>query len=199
MKSYSVGKYIIPHSYGESVGAESRKTWHKKAHNGFFDKYMYGDNGLDIGGTGYLENVNPILPSAKIVGLDYPGYDERTLPFKDNSQDYVYNSHVLEHISNYEEAIKEWFRVTKQHGCIIITVPHRDLYERKHSLPSIWNQDHKRFYTPGSLLQEIEYSLNPNSYRIRHLQDNDANHIYGVQTDIHASGEYEIEVVIQKL
>ncbi len=195
------GYFISPctsDEYAKNVGEESRKTWINKFETGFFKKYMSG-KGLDIGGTGYLENVHAILPSAIIVGLDYPGYNGRTLPFADNSQDYVYSSHMLEHVSDYKNMIQEQFRVTKPNGHIVIVVPHKFLYEKKEELPSIWNQDHKRFYTPASLLKEIEDSLQPNTYRIRHLQDNDLHHDYQQSAEEHSKGQYECEVVIQKL
>jgi SAM-dependent methyltransferase len=196
----------IDTNYGNNVGEESRKTWEDKIRNYFFLRYMSG-TGLDIGGAGRANDgsignsagVHAILPTATIIDTDYPGYDGKILPFADNSQDYCYSSHCLEHISDYKTAIQEQFRVTKQGGHIIIVVPHKYLYERKETLPSRWNGDHKRFYTPASLLAEIEESLVPNTYRVRHMQDNDKGHTYGVPVEIHANGQYEIEVVIQKL
>lgn len=181
-----------------NVGGESRKTYLEKLSNGFFLKYMWG-NGLDIGFSGYEPNVVSILAGAIGVDKDYPGYDGKTLPFSDNSQQFVYSSHCLEHIADYEQAIKEWFRVVKSGGYIITVVPHRDLYEKKTLLPSIWNQDHKRFYTTADLLLEFEESLPTNSFRVRHLQDNDKGHDYNTPQHEHSKGEYEIELVIQKL
>lgn len=190
-------KYCPPHmQWGKNVGEESRKSWDYKYCNGFFTKYMSG-NGLDVGGRGYI-GAHAILPSATLVDLDYPGYDGKTLPFEDNSQDYVYNSHTLEHISDYKNAIREWLRVVRKNSYVVIVVPHRDLYENKLELPSKWNGDHKRFYTPASLLQEVEDSLPVNSYRVRHLRDNDFGHVYG-QPDKHGAWQYEIELVLQKL
>ncbi|MFT3748446.1 MAG: class I SAM-dependent methyltransferase [Agriterribacter sp.] len=181
-----------------SVGEEARKTFKEKLESGFFDKYMPGV-GLDIGGTGYIDNVLPILPGAIIVDLDYPGYDGETLPFKTNSQDYVYSSHCLEHISDYKNAIREWHRVTKENGFIIIAVPHKYLYEKQEALPSRYNADHKRMYTASSLLKEIEDALIPNSFRIRYLNEDDTSHDYTQPNDQHSSWCYEIVVVIEKL
>lgn len=189
---------LIKSPWGNNVGEESRKTWYKKYDNGFFDKYMSG-NGLDIGGTGYLQDVHAILPTATIVDLDYPGYDGRTLPFEDKSQDYVYSSHCLEHVSDYKTFIQESFRVVKPKGYIVIVVPHQDLYEKKESLPSRYNEDHKRMYQSHTLLMEIFESLPRNSYRIRHLKENDERHDYNQPAEEHSKGEYEIEVIIQKL
>lgn len=179
------------------VGGESQKTYEEKLSNGFFERFCKG-NGLDIGGRGYIE-AESILPTATMVDLDYPSYDGKILPFLDKSQDYVYSSHCLEHISNYQQAIQEWYRVTKVGGYIVTVVPHRDLYEKQLNLPSRWNEDHKRYYTPASLLKEFEDSLRLNSFRVRHLQDNDKGHDYSLTVDIHSPGQYEIELVIEKI
>ena len=186
------------YDWGLTVGEEARKTWKQKLLSGFWDKYCSG-KGLDIGYAGYIPDVTPILPSALGIDLNTPGYNGRTLPFTDNSQDYVYSSHFLEHVADYKNMIQEMFRVTKKGGNIIIVIPHKYLYERKETLPSKWNEDHKRFYTPASLLKEIEESLTPNTYRVRHMCDNDKDHIYGVPVEIHASGCYELEIVLEKL
>ncbi len=180
------------------VGPESQKTYQEKLNNGFFLKFMKG-KGLDIGYAGYETGRGTILPTAIGIEPSYPGYDGTHLPFPDSSQDYIYSSHCLEHISNYQEVIKEWLRVIKPRGYIITIVPHRDLYEKKLTLPSQFNEDHKRFYTPASLLEEFEISLPINSFRVRHLQDNDFGHDYLQPANEHSKGCYEIELVIQKL
>lgn len=181
-----------------NVGTESRKTYEEKLQNGFFKKYMSGI-GLDVGYAGYVPDVVPITEYAIGIDLNYPGYDGRTLPFEDNSMNYVYSSHCLEHVKDYKNFIREAYRVVKPGGYIITIVPHRDLYEKKISLPSRWNEDHKRFYTPASLLREFEESLNINSFRVRHLHDNDKGHRYEQPVTEHSVGQYEIELVIQKL
>ena len=130
-----------------SVGPEARKTHGKRFETGFYERYMTGQ-GLDVGFSGYGKGVASILPGAVGVDLDYPGYDGKTLPFADNSQDYVFSSHVLEHIPDYRHAIRDWHRVIRSEGHIIIIVPHQFLYEKRTRLPSAWNPGHKRFYTP---------------------------------------------------
>lgn len=180
------------------VGEESQRTYQDKLDNGFFDKYMKG-NGLDVGYAGYIPGVEPILPTAIGVDLNYPGYNGTTLPFANESQDYVYNSHCLEHIADYKTAIQEWFRVTKTGGFVIIVVPHQFLYEKRVSLPSRWNGDHKRFYTPASLLKEIEESLVPNTYRVRLLEDGDKGFNYSADPKRHSDGQYEITLVVEKI
>lgn len=180
------------------VGPEARKTHLKRFKDGFYERYMTG-TGLDIGYSGGVEGAVPILPGAVGVGLDYPGYDGKTLPFPDNSQDYIFACHVLEHMPDYRHTIRDWHRVIKSGGHIVVIVPHQFLYEKRTCLPSAWNPDHKRFYTPGSLLKEIEESLSPNTYRIVHLRDNDDGFIYDIPPERHSSGCYEIECVIRKI
>jgi SAM-dependent methyltransferase len=43
----------------------------------------------------------------------------------DNQYDFVFSSHTLEHIANPLKAIKEWLRITKNDGYIIIIVPEK--------------------------------------------------------------------------
>lgn len=186
-------------SWGNSVGTESRKSFLRWLEDGFYEKYLSGNNILDIGFKGYIEGATPITPSAIGIDLDYPGYNGRKLPFSDNSQDCVFNSHTLEHIDDYKNAIQDWFRVLKPNGFMIIVVPHWCLYERKSSLASVHNADHKRFYTACSLLKEIDEALDPFSYRIRHVEDNDRGFDYTVPPGSHAVGSYEIICVIEKI
>jgi len=154
---------------------------------------------LDVGFRGHTEGVVPIVEGAIGVDLDYPGYDGRTLPFDDGSQDAVFSSHCLEHIADHLNAIRDWFRVIRVGGHVITAVPHAHLYERQRRPPSRWNQDHKRFYTPASLLAEFEAALRPNSYRIRFLEENDEGYAYQTPPEKHPSGCYEIVLVLEKI
>jgi SAM-dependent methyltransferase len=181
------------------IGLEASKTFDRKAAEGFVAKYLSGPCILDIGYRGYSPDVEPIVPQAIGVELDFPGYDGRTLPFGDCTQDAVFASHCLEHIDDFCNALREWHRVLRVDGHMVIAVPHQFLYEKRTRLPSRWNADHKRFYTPASLMAEIEQSLEPNTYRLRHLIDNDLGYDYTVPPSLHAGGCYEIELVLQRI
>ncbi len=181
------------------VGEEASKTYDLRLSNGFIDKYLSGESILDIGYKGYIEDVVPIVETAIGVELDYPGYDGRTLPFADLSQDAVFASHCLEHIEDFPNALRDWFRVLKVGGFLVIMVPHQYLYEKRIAPPSRYNADHKRFYTPGSLMADVEGSLAPNSYRLRHLADNDLGFDYSLPPERHSGGCYELELVLEKI
>jgi SAM-dependent methyltransferase len=183
------------------VGAESLKTYQLKIQNGFLDKYLSGENILEIGHKGGGVNTTElgIVPNAIGIDTDYPGYDGIHLPFPDMSQDAVYSSHCLEHISDYRSALAEWFRVLKIGGFLSISVPHYLLYEKRKTLPSTWNGDHKRFYYPGLLLTEIQESLPLGEWRLRHCQENDVGFDYTIPAYQHSCGAYEIECVIERI
>lgn len=170
-------------------------------------KYLHGA-GLAIGAKGYTNSTEPEITNAINLDLDYPDYDGITLPFADNSQDFVYSSHVLEHIEHVPETIREWFRVLKPGGYMFIVVPHAYLYERASDVTHItissknssqWNGDHWRAYTPGNLIGSVDYALKPNTWRLRHCADNDYKYDYAIQPQYHPGGAYEIECVIEKL
>lgn len=185
--------------WGRSVGTEARKSFSRWAQEGFLDRFLSGEHVLDIGYKGYGEDAHPILPWAIGIDLDYPGYDGTRLPFPDNSQDVVFNSHTLEHIPDYVSVLSDWFRVIRPGGFLITIVPHQYLYERREQLPSRWNADHRRFYTSASLLREIEEAIGPISFRVRHLEENDRGFNYSTSPGEHAEGCYEVILVIQKI
>ena len=183
------------HLNNNCPGGEPSKSHARRVTQGFYDKYLSGSNILDVGG-----GMGPaITPCAKIIDIGYPGYDGLSLPFENASQDAVFSSHCLEHVDDPVATLKEWFRVVRVGGFIVLTVPHHYLYERKNCLPSRWNADHKRFYTPASLLADVEMALEHNTYRVRSLLDNDAGFDYVINNLEHAVGCYEIELVIEKI
>lgn len=100
-------------------------------------------NGLEIGGG--AQNPFPGI-NAKNVDLGDPSWEfykqaqidacgtylpvdikanGDNIPVPDDSQDFVINSHVLEHFENPIKAMLEWDRVTKVGGIIFMIVPHK--------------------------------------------------------------------------
>ena len=196
---------------GRKVGPETAKTYKEKFNNGFWEKYCSGPNMLEIGHDGGL-GCETVFPHAIGIDKNYPGYNGVLLPFADASQDTVYASHIFEHVDDWRTVLQEWYRVLKIGGYLIIIVPHVWLYEKKPDLPSEYNPDHKRFYTPGHLLLEVFEALPHLGYRVRHCIDNDTDWNDGwtrVSTQgsdgldytgqlLHSHGCYEIELVLEK-
>jgi len=48
-------------------------------------------------------------------------------------------------------------------------------------------------------MSEVESALAPNTYRLRHLIDNDLGFTYSSPPDVHSGGCYEIEMVLEKI
>ena len=179
---------------------EAGTSYRQRVLSGFLGRYCRGDVVLDVGYSGY-DNPEQLtaVPGAIGIDLDYPGYDGVTLPFSDASVDTIFSSHCLEHIERDHDVIQDWHRVLKVGGCAICIVPSQALYEKKLSTPSRWNEDHKRMYTPATLLSSFEDALEVNSYRLRHLRENEGNYNYETPPDVHANSPYEIELVIEKI
>jgi SAM-dependent methyltransferase len=182
--------------YQHYVG-ETHKSHDRRVREGFFEKYCKGD-GLDIG---YGADI--IVPECS--GWDLRNGDAQYLDgIEDESFDFVYSSHCLEHMIDVRVSLKNWFRVVKKGGFLIIAIPHRDLYEKKKRLPSRWNMDHKHMFLIGKeeypdtldIVEEIKNSLS--NYDIKYIKTCDDGHTI---TDPlrHSDGEYQIEIVIQKM
>lgn len=80
--------------------------------------------------------------------------DINNLKIKKNSADLIYCSEVLEHLPDYNSALKELSRILKPKGHIIITVPTHDYY---------WKDDdefvgHFRRFNPDNLKKDIQRS-----------------------------------------
>lgn len=119
--------------------------------------------------------------------------------------DWLFSSHLLEHLERPARALARWVQVVKPGGRIVLSVPHRDLYEGKASPPSAWNREHLRFYLPehsdhaegvygfGDFLRAHQHL----GYQLLQVQVGNRN---AVAADIlrrrHAAGEYCIDAVL---
>lgn len=72
------------------------------------------------------------------------------LPFDDAELDFVFSSHTLEHIADYKSALREWWRVLRVGGHLVLYLPHADLYPR---MGEPWsNADHKHDFMPEDII-----------------------------------------------
>lgn len=112
--------------------------------------------GLDIGCGpekafphfwGIDSNVDEELFGIRAEGADLIAPDGTKLDWMgDETMDFVYSSHMLEHVKDYAGALREWWRVIKPGGYLCLYLPHKDLY------PNIGtpgaNPDHKHDFVP---------------------------------------------------
>lgn len=182
------------------LAIEPSKSDHiRKQPGGLYERFMKG-SGVDVGYSGHRSDTVPVN-GALGVDLGMKGYDGINLPVPDNSLDYVFSSHMLEHVKtdDLNKVLQAWYKALKVGGYMVIVVPHKYLYEKRNQRPSRYNHGHHRFYTPGSLLNEIDLALPINGWRLRHCIDNDRDFDYSLGPDKHSSGCYEIECVIEKI
>jgi predicted SAM-dependent methyltransferase len=124
-------------------------------------KYFAGE-GIDIGAGG--ETVRE-----GVRMWDIPDGDARYMAsVADNTYDFVYSSHCLEHLTNIEESLTNWVRILKTGGYLFIVVPDWRLYEHR-TWPGKFNGDHKftfsldehvdrpdHYHIPSRLLPHLE-------------------------------------------
>lgn len=97
---------------GIEIGAASHNNYRLDAIN--VDRYAEAD-------TIYKEQERRLVLRAAKVDVVAPGDD---LPFADDSHDFVFSSHVLEHIPDPIRALLEWQRVARRY--VVCVVPHKE-------------------------------------------------------------------------
>lgn len=110
--------------------------------------------GLDLG-------CGPYKAYKHFIGVDnqpYPGDGPNFITdcatdlslFADGSMDFVFSSHLLEHIVDTERALKEWWRKIGVGGYLVLYVPHKMHYPNIGQKFS--NPDHKHDFLPGDII-----------------------------------------------
>ncbi|RMH35252.1 MAG: class I SAM-dependent methyltransferase [Gammaproteobacteria bacterium] len=114
----------------------------------FHSRYFWG-HGIDVGGKpdplSQYTHVFRGIKSVRIWDLD-DGDGQYLASIPDNAYDFLHSSHCLEHMDDPYVALRNWVRVTKPSGYIIVTVPDEDMYEQG-QWPSKFNMDHKHTFT----------------------------------------------------
>lgn len=119
-------------------------------------------NGVDLGSSG-----DPVVPHAIQVDLppdQYKHYNTTRpeaaiqwrgsaldLPFKDGALDFVHSSHLLEDFLDWEPVLKEWNRVLKPGGYMIIAVPDHERFRAAVARGQGDNLSHKHESCIGEL------------------------------------------------
>lgn len=74
--------------------------------------------------------------------------------FASASQDFIFSSHMLEHIKEHEKALREWWRVLRPGGHLCLYLPHKDFY------PNIGtegaNPDHVHDFHPDDIIAAMK-------------------------------------------
>jgi SAM-dependent methyltransferase len=126
----------------------SKSIARRLADANFTSRYFVG-HGLDLGGK-----PDPLALYAELFcrmesvrTWDWEDGDAQFLSsVADDSVDFVHSSHCLEHLVDPYEGLKNWLRVVKPGGHIVVTIPDEDMYEQG-VFPSTFNRDHKWTFT----------------------------------------------------
>lgn len=127
------------------IRGETSKARARRLATGWFDKYAPENAiGIDIGAQ-----HDPIHPGYRVWDLIFGDGDATLMEgVEDNSYEVVHASHIIEHLKDPVTALRNWWRILKNGGKLVLMAPHRDLYERRTELPSRWNIEHCHFFLP---------------------------------------------------
>jgi O-methyltransferase len=128
---------------------ELSKSIQRRLHDSNFVTRYFSGEGVDIGAgpdplTHYIE-LFPLVTAVRPWDIK-DGDAELMASCPDDQFDFVHSSHCLEHMRNPDVALKNWFRILKPGGHLVVIVPDEDMYEQG-VFPSTFNLDHKRTFT----------------------------------------------------
>lgn len=141
---------------------ECSKSITRRLHDSNFSSRYFVGRGLDIGGKpdplGLYSEL--FCRMGEVRTWDWEDGDAQFLAdISDGEFDFVHSSHCLEHLVKPAEGLRNWFRVVREGGYLVITVPDEDLYEQG-QFPSTYNRDHKWSFTIFKLKSWSNYSIN---------------------------------------
>ncbi|MCX7175589.1 MAG: class I SAM-dependent methyltransferase [Proteobacteria bacterium] len=142
---------------------EQSKAARRRYFDGAFHSTYFVGQGIDIGsGNDPLGNCAPMFNAIESVGTwDIDDGDAQLMAkISSESLDFVHSSHCLEHMRDPREALRNWLRILRPGGHLIVTVPDEDLYELG-NWPSRFNSDHKWTFTICK-----SHSWSPNSINV---------------------------------
>lgn len=189
----------------EMAASETEKAHDRRVKEGFFSKYIKGKI-IDIGCSCDLSQM--IVPHATPYDFTLGSGDAQYMAeISDESFDTVYCSHLLEHIEKQKLALQNWCRILRSGGYLIMTIPERDLYEKKKELPSRFAEPaHQRFYkldehdppNTHSIIRVIKKALDKR-VEIVYAKVCDGGYNYSLPLEAIPVGEYSIEIVMRKI
>ncbi|WP_431214680.1 class I SAM-dependent methyltransferase [Puia sp. P3] len=143
--------------------------------------------------TGHVTTVDLTPGFYRNIDSSVRYADATSLPFPDNSFDVLIANHVLEHIPEDAKAMKEMFRVLRNHGFAILQVPYSETLPTTIEEPFIddpvrqaalyGQKDHVRIYSKTDYIHRLRQAgfhvdpLSPETlapFRIYAIQENES-------------------------
>jgi len=121
---------------------ETSKALAMRRRRGDFARYLHG-KGIDIGA-----GPDPLrVPRGSVTRWDTAQGDAQYMAgIADESFDFVYSSHCLEHLRSVQEASRNWARILRPGGYLYLVVPDFELYEKR-AWPPRFNQTHRHTFS----------------------------------------------------
>jgi hypothetical protein len=147
------------------------------------------------------ENCRPLVPISASVDINCANAAEALCTVGGLSADcgVIVVRNALQAVIETRQFLNACFSKLAVGGFLVVIVPHQFMYERKLRLPSLRNSLHRRFYTPGILLADIEEAIDPCEYRVRFLGENDEGYDYLAPLGREPAGRQDIVVAIEKI
>ena len=141
---------------------EQSKAAKRRFYDGLFHTRYFVGEGIDIGGKpdplGQYAGIFAGMRSVRTWDRE-DGDAQAMEGVPDSSYDFVHSSHCLEHLQDPTIALRNWVRILKAGGFLVVTVPDEDLYEQG-LWPSKYNPDHKWTFTIHKPISWSPRSLN---------------------------------------
>ena len=187
---------------------ETKKASNRRKNTWLYNKIFTG-YGIDIGCGSDILNKEKEFPN--IINVDPFDIEHGDAQYIDrfihNEYDFIHSSQCLEHMMEASVAIVNWWKLVKNGGYLIITVPDEDLYEQGH-FPSIYNPDHKWTF---SIYKDTSWSSKHinildlikvlNNYKVIKIELIDTYYNYNISNIDQTRGRAEafIEFILQKI
>ena len=138
------------------MSQETSKCYAKRRERGDFKRYLLG-NGIDIGAG----NDPLLIDEGSVRAWDKEDGDALYMEgVPDESYDFVYSSHCLEHMPEVQLALTNWVRILRPGGILYLVVPDFELYEKR-QWPSRFNSDHKASFSLSIRQRRLSHYLVP--------------------------------------
>jgi SAM-dependent methyltransferase len=191
---------------------ECGKSMLRRVHDiRFATRYFVGD-GIDVGAgedpLHFYAELFPAMRSCRAWEWN-DGDGDKLAGVADASLDFVHASHSLEHLEDPREALRNWTRVLRPGGHIVVLVPDEDLYEQG-AFPSRHNADHKWTFTLAKKATWSPRSVNlvelvaefADRLQVLKLELLDASFRFGGRAEFDQTqtpiGECAIELILRK-
>lgn len=105
-------------------------------------------------GKGLDLSLGAYRPFKHFIGPEMIGEVTKLSVFASGSLDFVYSSHTLDCIDNTKETLKEWWRVVKTGGYLVLYLPHKNFSPLVRSKEA--KQQHAKDFLPEDIIKTME-------------------------------------------